>query len=590
MSNALRNERGIAMMVVLLVTLVIGAITVGAALMGSNISIINNFTERSSTLTAVADAGLEEIRSRINGNKALYPDSLFVTLENGATVTDADGSTIPGVRRWLYVGPSGVTSGQYGVFGSIVAVVEDGTGNRVVRRMGIAQESFAKYAYFTDTEPSNISFGGGDQIQGPVHTNDYLKIYSSGATFLGTVATAKTVQGGQYGTFAQGYEEYAPYIPMPTTADLDKLRSQAQSGNTAFVGNTSGGAGQATMRIEFVGVDLNGDGQVNGDTEGFIRVYRVGSSSDAAYVVADVPSGGMDDSENCGYRSGSNFISADEAGSNWLNALTRSNSRCYLGGAPELSNDINGDNVGEFDPNEGPGSWIAWPGAVSAQVTAATAAGAAGGAAAAPYLFPISRALNPSFKGVIFVDGNVAISGTLRGQVTVAATGDIILPDDLVYATNPGAGTCADILGIFAGDDVIISDNTINTPIRPASGWSYRTYDDTSSEFFHGIVLALDIFTVDNYDNGPDDEEACETKDWGRGCLYLTGGIIQSTRGAVGTSGGTGYIKRYSYDQCAFSNPPPYFPTTGHFARGRYYEVDPADFNISSYWAGLAPH
>jgi hypothetical protein len=172
----------------------------------------------------------------------------------------------------------------------------------------------------------------------------------------------------------------------------------------------------------------------------------------------------------------------------------------------------------------------------------------------------------------------------------VAATGDIILPDDLVYATNPGAGTCADILGIFAGDDVIISDNTINTPIRPASGWSYRTYDDTSSEFFHGIVLALDIFTVDNYDNGPDDEEACETKDWGRGCLYLTGGIIQSTRGAVGTSGGTGYIKRYSYDQCAFSNPPPYFPTTGHFARGRYYEVDPADFNISSYWAGLAPH
>lgn len=579
MSNTLRNERGIALMVVLLVTLVVGAITTGAALVGSNISIINKFTERSSSLTAVADAGLEEVRSQINGNKALYPDSLFATLENNATVTDADGTTIPGVRRSLYVGPSGVTSGQYGVFGSIVAVVEDETGNRVVRRLGIAQESFAKYAYFTDVEPSNISFGGGDQIQGPVHTNDYLKIYSSGATFLGTVTTAKTVQGEQYGTFAQGYEEYAPYIPMPSTADLNKLRTQAQSGSTAFTGDMNGGSGEATTRIEFVAVDLNNDGQANGNNEGFIRVYQVGSASDAEYVVADVPTGGMDDSQNCGYRNGSNFESADEA-SDWRFALTRSGvngSRCYLGGAPELSTN------GNFDPNEGPGAWIAWPGAVDAQLIAKV------GALEAAYLFPISRALNPSFKGVIFVDGHVAVSGTLRGQVTVAASGDIILPDDLVYSTNPGAGTCADILGIFAGDDVIVSDNTINTPIRPSSGYSYRTYDDTSSEFFHGVILALDIFTVDNYSGGPDDEEACETKAWGRGCLYLTGGIIQSTRGAVGTTGGTGYLKRYSYDQCAFSSPPPYFPTTGHFARGRYYEVDPSDFNISSYWARLAP-
>jgi len=42
----------------------------------------------------------------------------------------------------------------------------------------------------------------GDAIYGPVHTNDTLKIYSSGATFYGTVTTAKVIKGVSYGTFS----------------------------------------------------------------------------------------------------------------------------------------------------------------------------------------------------------------------------------------------------------------------------------------------------------------------------------------------------------------------------------------------------
>jgi hypothetical protein len=38
------------------------------------------------------------------------------------------------------------------------------------------------------------------------------------------------------------------------------------------------------------------------------------------------------------------------------------------------------------------------------------------------------------------------------------------------------------------------------------------------------------------------------------------------------------------------NNPPPYFPTTGHFARGRQFEVDPVGFNVASYYAALGPH
>lgn len=570
------NERGIALVVVILVALVVGVIAAGAALVSSNASLVSKYSERLSSLESVADAGLEEARARVNGNKALYPDSAYAVLEDGVNVTDATGAIIPNVRRWTYVGPTGVTSGQYGVFGSIVVLVKDAFGNSVVRRGEVVQESFAKFAYFTDIEPANISFGGGDQIFGPVHTNDLLKIYSSGATFHGPATTAKTVQGAQYGTFKQGYTEYVARIEMPQTAELAKLKAQAQAGSTVFVGSIGGGKGQATTRIEFVAIDLNGDGRVTGTDEGFVRVYQ---SNDAAWVVGDLPAdyatNRMRNSANCGhYHADGTFMTARNHGTtgtdSWTAALSSSTRRCYPGGSDSL--------FGSFQGNDGTGAWLQWGGSVSPALA---------GRADAQYLFPITRALNPSFKGVIYVEGKVAVSGVVRGRVTVAATGDIILADDLVYATNPGAGTCADVVGLFAGGDILVADNALNAPVVPTSGANWFTYDDTKDEFIHAVLLTLGIFTVDNYAAGATTAEACESKLWGRGCLYLTGGIIQRTRGAVGTiggTGGTGNLKRYSYDACAYSDPPPYFPTTGHFARGRYYEVDPTGFDVNKYF------
>jgi len=573
----LRDERGIALITVLLITFVVAALAVGAAMITMNAGLITRFGTRQSLLGSVADAGIAKARATVNANKALYPDSGYTVLENGVAVTDANGDTIPFVHRWTYVGPTGITTGQYGVFGSIVSVAKDAFGDEVIRRGEVVQESFAKYAYFTDIEPSNISFGGGDQIWGPVHTNDYLKIYSSGATFHGPAETAKKVQGGQYATFDQGYTENAPYIAMPQTADLTKLQVQAAKGNTAFTGTTVGTTGQATIRIEFVALDLNGDGDSTDANEGFIRVYQ---SNDPAWVVADVPSGGMRNSQNCGhYEPNGSFVTAAAHPNNgpdsWKAALSSSTKRCYLGGSDSLS--------GGFVAADGQGQWLKWPGAVSPLVA---------GRPDAQYLFPISRQLNPDFKGVIYVDGNVAISGKVRGRVTLAATGNIVIADDIAYATNPGAGTCADILGMFSGNDVVVADNTLNAPQIPANGQNYFTYDDTKDEFIDGVVLALDVFTVEDYASGATKAEPCENELWGRGCLYLTGGIIQKTRGAVGTIGsvgGTGYVKRYSYDACAYSDPPPYFPTTGHFARGRFFEVNPVGFSVDSLYKMLTP-
>jgi hypothetical protein len=375
---------------------------------------------------------------------------------------------------------------------------------------------------------------------------------------------------------------------MPTTTDLVKLRTQALAGNTAFTSNNNGDEGQAEMRIEFVAIDLDADGFTNGPNEGFFKVY---TSTDETWVSATRPNNSsttlhMRSEDNCGHLHGTTFVDAathvlEPSADSWSDALTSATRRCYLGGDSVLTN--------SFVASNAKGQWLLWPGAVSPLLV---------GRPDAAYLFPINRELNPTFKGVIYVDGKVVISGTLRGRVTLAATNNIIIGDDLTYVTNPAAGTCNDILGLFSATDVVISDNLINTPARVIhyNSGTFYTFDNTKDEFFHGVVLALSNFTVQRYNSGVDagdtGRENCETINRGRGCLYLTGGIIQYTRGGVGTttsgtSGGTGNVKRYSYDACAFSNPPPYFPTTGRFAKGHYFEVDPTGFNIATYFGML---
>ncbi len=584
-NQILKNQQGIALAVTLLIVLAVGALATGAALVGANHLLINRHYDRMSTLEAVAEGGLEYTRARINADKSIYPTSGFNALETNQSVSDING-TIPGVKRSLYVGPSGATSGQYGVFGSIVSVVTDDGGGKVVRRSEVSQESFAKFAYFTDIEPSNISFGGGDAIFGPVHTNDDLKIYSSGASFYSTTRTAKQVVGASYGYFAEGYTEYVPRIDMPTTADLNDLRTQASAGQTHIVGDLGGASGRATTRLEFMAIDMNGDGDSTDDNEGFMRVYQ---SPDADYVsgLEDIKMWEMEESANCGWWAAGVFTSTQTADNNgWSDDAQRAQlnndpgRRCYLGGSDSLYGGFQATNLD--DPA---GGWVPFPGGASVAVTAARAAEGDG-----QYLWPINRQFNPNFKGVIFVDGKVGISGKIRGRVTIAATDDIVILDDLTYATDPGLGTCEDIAGIFAGDDIRVAENPLNNPWG-SWGYSYRTFDDTKDEFIHGVILALDIFTVENYSGGSGSYQPCEGNATGRGCLYLTGGIIQKTRGAVGTiwsgGGGAGYTKRYSYDPCAAQQPPPYFPTTGHFVKGQYYEIDPSGFDITAYFGQI---
>lgn len=562
------GNQGFALISVMLVVMAVAVLATGATLVGSSNVLGNRYYDQQAMLNAQAEIGLERVRAFLNADPDAYPDDGFITIEDGEPVTGPDGEPMDGVRRWTYAGPTGSIYGQYGVFGSIVSVVRSDDGGVAIRRSQVFQESFAKYAYFTDFEPSNIRFGGGDQIFGPVHTNSDIRIYSSGATFHDEVRMAGNVVGASYGTFKKGYEEKVSPIPMPETADLARLEAQAITGGTRFDGPTAS-FGEATLRIEFVALDLNGDGDTADENEGFLKAYY---NPNATFTSGDVPGGGIDDSETCGVWYGSNFVVYDDhpksGTGNVYSVLNHPNRRCYLGGADEL--------WGQFMANDPEGGeWLEWSGTPSPLLA---------GRPDAQYLFPLSRSMNPNFKGVVYVEGSVMVSGTLRGRVTLAASEDIIIGDDIQYVTDPSIGTCVDIFGMFAGDDVIVADNALNSPVRLNSGWPYFTYDDTKDEYIQGIVLALSNFTVENFSSGSTSAEWCENVRWGRGCLYLTGGIIQEQRGAVGTTAGTGGLKRYAYDKCGATSPPPYYPTTGHFARGQQFIVDPDGFNVGQFF------
>jgi hypothetical protein len=141
--------------------------------------------------------------------------------------------------------------------------------------------------------------------------------------------------------------------------------------------------------------------------------------------------------------------------------------------------------------------------------------------------------------------GDVFLSGTLRGRLTIAAENNIVIVSNTTYA-NSGAGS-SDLLGLIANQFVQV--------YHPVDNGGQNVTDNRNPTLtfqnpqIHAAILALGhSFIVQNYDEGAM-----------LGTITLRGGIAQKWRGPVGTSGGsgTGYLKNYGYDsRLQFASPP----------------------------------
>jgi hypothetical protein len=143
--------------------------------------------------------------------------------------------------------------------------------------------------------------------------------------------------------------------------------------------------------------------------------------------------------------------------------------------------------------------------------------------------------------------GDVFLSGTLRGRLTIAAENNIVVVSNTTYSSS-GAGS-NDILGLVANQFVQVYHPVSSTRTNLPDARNPTSYFQDPR--IDAAILALGhSFIVQNYDDGAP-----------LGTLTVTGGIAQKWRGPVGTGGGsgvsTGYLKSYNYDtRLQFSSPP----------------------------------
>jgi hypothetical protein len=207
--------------------------------------------------------------------------------------------------------------------------------------------------------------------------------------------------------------------------------------------------------------------------------------------------------------------------------------------------------------------------------------------------------------------GNIYIEGVVKGRVTIAAQNNVIVTGDLsINSTVKGNSAIGpDMVGLVAANSVVIyhpvsrsssSAETLTSTVKnptslgrtcptTSSGttlggsggssgntvtctWTTTktfgsTYNNISfpaatsgsgTRWVYASIQTLQrSFWVQNYNQGAD-----------IGTLSVRGSIAQKWRGAVGTSGGTGFDKDYSYDSRLQFASPPYFPQWTNAAWG----------------------
>lgn len=615
------RRRGSALVTVLLLAVVGAAIALVGTMMATTGTIIQNASDRSSALDDAALSGLEEARNRLNAQLDSVPLTGYRTVED-----EASPSAYPGVRRstWLarLGNPDSLSAvGEYGVQAEIVSRATDALGGVAIRRMEVFQESFARYAAYTNvgrtTNGRELWWALGNQAQGPVHSNDTIRVWAGSptpqATFHDKVSTARVVLNKGYAEFRQGPpREQVGRIELPRLDALVNLRTIASRAGYVFTPAwVTGDSALATMRIEFVAVDVNGDGDTTDPDEGYFRVYRLrsgGGAYGAGYAVARTPAppaGTLDSlysSPNCGVvttpggaapRVTQTFRELPVLGGGSYaqrmqqkrEAFDDPDAFCFLGGDERLSNN------GRFAATDSAGDWLL---RTQGTVPAAVAARDDGA-----YLWPLSPAFNTAYRGVIYADGKVAVSGVVRGRVTVVSPEQVIVAHELRQATNPGTttGNCKaddDIIGLVSGNYVLYANNTLGTPQqrRTDNGTAWRTprkdFDPSTRRpdlTVHASMLALKSIGVEGAwppDLNPDTWVV-------HGTLRVIGGSIENNVGQSGTfDGGVrmhGYSKDVSFNRCALPFPPPYFPTTGRWSKTQFFEINPAGFSPAAWFA-----
>ena len=634
-----RHRRGAALLLALFLTVCLGGLAVSAMVMASSSSMVTKYYDRERDFRYAAEAGLALGRSRFLKDTSVHlPDSGYVKLLDSATVTDARNVTLPRTRVTVYAGRSGNVTGQFGDFVTLIAKADDGRSTRYVRRLELVAENFARFAMFTNTWQSGLCYTTGEFIRGIGWSNQQWESCDS-PTYYDTIGAVTSITGGSP-VWKKGTGSARPNqspIPMPTVARLASLPGYANSANLSFTPSSG-----RLMRMEFVALDVNANGDSTGVSEGFLRVYRANTSTNAATMIrlpvwdatgAITPPAWAD--SVCGDFHYGKFYPIAVHNQPWFkteftgatpvrpipsdtvrsgNAMTNAirdsvmknvTARCYPAGAPQLvavERDTTKRNNGgaanwmanetkrggddtTFTVNGRWGTWDRWPDTAATAVRTSTHT-----RNMASWLFPLSKQYSSGFRGVVYVNGSVLVSGQLRSRITLFSAGSVTFVDDLTYVTPPNApgADCfaanANMLGIIAVDSIMIDQSVLHRPQRALFSASTIKFLNGSGKDFrlHGVLMSLTkTVGVNGYDKGPalTGTTDCLGSTFSGGCIAQVGGVIEQSISATLSGANTGFAENRQVDQCMAVTSPPYFPTTGRYFNNRYYEFDPARFD-----------
>ena len=151
-----------------------------------------------------------------------------------------------------------------------------------------------------------------------------------------------------------------------------------------------------------------------------------------------------------------------------------------------------------------------------------------------------------SVEKYIHTNGDLFISGTLKGRLTVGAQNDIVVVEDVRYSDTGPSST--DILGMIPQNSVkVFHPVNKNTGANIGSTWS-----DGNATIYAAMLAISRSISVQNYNQGNP-----------LGLLSVRGVMAQKYRGIVGTSSGgtpvSGFAKDYLYDGRLQVQSPPHF-------------------------------
>ncbi|WP_214979664.1 hypothetical protein [Curtobacterium sp. ISL-83] len=563
---------GIGTVVMLLVATMVAVATSGARVTS---------TDRAwNRAIAAAYAGVADYQSRLNADNTYgnYGDPAapfsHASLSNfpkglGGNPAFSDQAGQPWVTVPTGDGTGSDSSFRYAVDNSklssqgVIRLQSTGRSGNTTRTViaNVRPDGFSNYLYFTNYESGDptvtnetstgttpctsayrpvataatcdqIQFGGNDVLEGPVRSNDQIKV--CGAQFKSTVQSVFGVSssGCTVGRYASNPTTSSTLTPPAT---IGNLRDFTRTDLPSTTGTVEGAGCLYTGPTKIV---FNGDGTMTVRSPMTIFSQVTGATPTAGAVITG---GDTTTSEaKCGP------VAALRSSTGARVAIPKNN-LIFVQNEP----------AARPGPVQDPNYWKG-NAQLKSTATACDATSAAGGPNGAttlkangvgyPYVgsSTATSEVDPTAGAGAAVTnpygcdrGDAFVQGTVDKAVTIAAENYLYVTGDIKYPTTRSAST---ILGLIGQRAVWVWN-----PINPSNG----AILPNDREIDAAILSNSGTFVVQNWTRG---------SSAGRGTLTVSGSIAQNFRGAVGLASGQGYDKSYKFDPSLSTYTPPKFP------------------------------